>query len=94
MFTTWQIYTFLRGIKVWNVSALDMGYSTAQGRFGLKNGEYNTLILFECLLADITRLLSAWYQKHLVVLGNPKVFWAKVNKLKTAVNSQKLIELS
>lgn len=50
---------FLRGIKVWNVSALDMGYSTAQGRLGLKNGEYNTLILFECLLADITRQLSA-----------------------------------
>lgn len=71
-----------------------MGYSTAQGRFGLKYGEYNTLILFACLLADITRLLSAWYQKHLVVLGNTKVFWAKVNKLKTAVNSLKLIELS
>lgn len=50
---------FLRGIKVWNVSALDMGYSTAQGRLGLKYGEYNTLILFECLLADITRQLSA-----------------------------------
>lgn len=50
---------FLRGIKVWNVSALDMGYSTAQGRLGLKNGEYNALILFECLLADITRQLSA-----------------------------------